>query len=590
MFANAEEFPSHKVTERQAKNLIFADEDTPRQVVYGLEDRIVAEREGLIFENVLPSQLPPGTYTYVILEEGSIVFGKVSTNLEFGAKHFHLANGRPVKVAGEVAIGETGRYVFNLRSGTFTSPILDQKFNQFQNLGTAAARQEVAKFEATLQKNVDAVFDNYFGRKGDFTKYGVLPNQPSSLDELVDICVRSGLDLPACGSDDVKILVDQRRGMVVSDAADACVIAGGAIYGAACTVPVRGFTKADNTVVPLDVTNAEKEFRRADGESTSYRMVGTVPGDNGGKFRVLERDQTLENWVNYNARNGDGFRGDPETNIQIFGEAAAAELGIKKEGSNYILLPDAKEINIRLDRLDALTQDPQLKTSIRFYEPTGRVPREEYLRHWAYEGKLPLAAQGDEALHDVNVHLKGFLLPNEMIEIERNKVRIYLEWGEFIEARNLKNTPVRRTFILSADGDVVEEVVLLGTRYDEGIERLDKDLDLMTGTDFIKEDGTAVFFVSFSGKRSLLEDLERQILMDVSKDHEIAKAFREFSEQAVKNPSFTKRTSLSHDDIRILTERRLENIKNFPDKVSCSVGGVCQVQEIAEVPLPQAAE
>ena len=246
LFADPVKFPSHQDAGKHAKDLIFADEKTPRRVIYGLEDRIAAEEAGFIFENVPPTNLPPGEYTYVILEDGSMVFGKVTNNVEFGVKHLHLANGRSVKVAGEIAIDGTGKYVYNLRSGTFTSPILDKKFNQFEHLGVAAAQQEVAKFETALQKNVDTVFDSYFGRKGDFTKVEVLPNQPASLDELVDICLKNaGLNLPSCGSDDVRILVEQRRGVVANVG---CAVAGGAIHGAACKVPEPRLEEVEATV------------------------------------------------------------------------------------------------------------------------------------------------------------------------------------------------------------------------------------------------------------------------------------------------------------------------------------------------------
>ena len=356
----------------------------------------------------------------------------------------------------------------------------------------------------------------------------------------------------------------------VSGIFDGCKSAPGIIVGSACRIPevVDEFTRTDGTVVPLDTTNAETTFIRADGQPTSYRMAGTISGDAGGRLRVLELDQNLDSWVNYNIRDGDRFRGNPEDNIQIFGEAAAAQLGITKEGSNLILLPDATELNVRLDRLDALVQDPQLKTNIRFYDATGRVFPEDYLRRWAYEGKLPLATQGDEALHDINVHAKGALLPNEQVGISQDQARIYLNWGEFIEARGLRDLP--------GGGS-------LGITYDEGLVKLVDDVDSMTGFDFINENYLPSSFV---GRGTPLEALKRKVfpfgIDSRAADPKIVKVFREFSEQAAKDPSFTTRIPLSDDDVEILIKRRLENVKK-----SAKIAPPLRVEvPVARIPEP----
>ena len=69
-----------------------------REVHYSLNDLKIAEDVGLIYENVPPARLKRGQgYTYVVLNDGSLVFGEVHDVPEFGVKHLHLANGKPVK-------------------------------------------------------------------------------------------------------------------------------------------------------------------------------------------------------------------------------------------------------------------------------------------------------------------------------------------------------------------------------------------------------------------------------------------------------------------------------------------------------------
>ncbi|EQC47295.1 hypothetical protein [Bacteriovorax sp. Seq25_V] len=80
----------------------------------------LAREKGKIFDNVRPSELPPGKYTYVIAADGSVSFGRVDDALEFGVKHLHIAQGRKIAVAGEVDILPNGGAVYNELSGTFT--------------------------------------------------------------------------------------------------------------------------------------------------------------------------------------------------------------------------------------------------------------------------------------------------------------------------------------------------------------------------------------------------------------------------------------------------------------------------------------
>jgi hypothetical protein len=71
-------------------------------------------------------QLAVGQYTFIVLEDGTLVTGQVTDSLELGVKHFHLANGRRVVTAGELNIWNNGNAQFNVTSGTFSLRMINQ--------------------------------------------------------------------------------------------------------------------------------------------------------------------------------------------------------------------------------------------------------------------------------------------------------------------------------------------------------------------------------------------------------------------------------------------------------------------------------
>ncbi len=152
-----------------------------QQIVYTLADREFARSRGKLYEKVLPSSLPRGkSYTYVVLEDGTMVFGEVENGLEFGVKHFHLANGRKVKAAGELQIAADGSYEANLLSGTFSKPLVD-----FYGIP-----------ERDLEARVLSVFesDARMGQ-GTIVKKDLLPSRAPSLEEFKSVCSSSVFEL-----------------------------------------------------------------------------------------------------------------------------------------------------------------------------------------------------------------------------------------------------------------------------------------------------------------------------------------------------------------------------------------------------------
>ena len=112
--------PEYTTADHGIKDFSFTQGRTQNFTHYP-NDIAVARRQGRVFDNVAPSDLPPGNYTYVITDTGEVSFGLVTDGLEFGVKHVHIAQGRRVAVAGEVRIGPNKEITYNELSGTFTN-------------------------------------------------------------------------------------------------------------------------------------------------------------------------------------------------------------------------------------------------------------------------------------------------------------------------------------------------------------------------------------------------------------------------------------------------------------------------------------
>ena len=150
-------------------------DNTGKRVVvqYRYADREYARAQGRIFENVSPKELPRGkNYSYIVLQDGSMVFGEVQDGWEFGVKHAHLANGRAVVAAGELHVGGDGKYDFNILSGTYSMDLI----------------RSGATTEPVLQSQMSQAFKAGFGTDGTYTTRGILPTQPPTEAEIKVLC------------------------------------------------------------------------------------------------------------------------------------------------------------------------------------------------------------------------------------------------------------------------------------------------------------------------------------------------------------------------------------------------------------------
>ncbi len=147
------------------------------------ELRLDAERAGDIrhFSPGRASEpLEPGTYTWVVRSDGSMSFGRVRNQLEFGVKHFHIADngtGVPVMGAGEIRVLPDGSFDYNFLSGTYTMG------NHRQMLGRdpGAAQGYLDRLGQTVEA--------FMGRRGrEVGNQAILEGDPPSLQEMRRYC------------------------------------------------------------------------------------------------------------------------------------------------------------------------------------------------------------------------------------------------------------------------------------------------------------------------------------------------------------------------------------------------------------------
>lgn len=186
---------------------------------------------------------------------------------------------------------------------------------------------------------------------------------------------------------------------------------------------------------PIDPSIAEPTA-----EPQSYRLLGDVPGDTGGRLKLIQRTRGLESWFNRSddGKEGftlDGFRGDPLWNVAALGPELCHMLGFMEIGPALRTIPDAAEANGALDRLEALGGS-LVATPIRFYEPTGhpRVDDVAYAEVFTRLGLLPIARDTVEANHDVNFHFQAVFLPHYVVEEKRAEGRALFAFRDWVAA------------------------------------------------------------------------------------------------------------------------------------------------------------
>jgi hypothetical protein len=143
-------------------------------IQFTFDDRNYGVLHNRIYENISPQQLPVNKhYNYVILDDGSMVYGELVDAWEYGVKHPHLALNRTVLAAGEVYIDDTGKIFFNVESGKFTKNILKNAGLKKSELG------DKVKKAFGYNKNNDNLF---------YQENLPRPSKPPASEELIQLC------------------------------------------------------------------------------------------------------------------------------------------------------------------------------------------------------------------------------------------------------------------------------------------------------------------------------------------------------------------------------------------------------------------
>jgi hypothetical protein len=179
---NAVVYPIRNQTKILGMNMrpIPGDYDRSLALSFNQQMRQIAEEEGKIFINTPLQQLPttnlPRSYTWVLLEDGTVVFGQVDNVWEIGVKHINLAAGKTVLAAGEMKMGNDLSIIWNLESGSFSRKIMES-IGEEELLETAS---EVFKVYSDSRYQPQALI-----KKGD---QSLLPTGNPTIEELAKLC------------------------------------------------------------------------------------------------------------------------------------------------------------------------------------------------------------------------------------------------------------------------------------------------------------------------------------------------------------------------------------------------------------------
>ena len=151
--------PSTRFAKQKIESLIELEEFPDAELIHSVAYAQFAQDEGRIKTRLDPKDLEEGTFTFVLLTDGTWIFGRDENGLEIGVKHFQLAQGSHV-----VAAGEYSRDKFSLMSGSFSRDLLKNR-----NYDEAKTARHVAK-----------MFQDEYGKKVKFVDHTLI-NKPKTV-------------------------------------------------------------------------------------------------------------------------------------------------------------------------------------------------------------------------------------------------------------------------------------------------------------------------------------------------------------------------------------------------------------------------
>ena len=170
-------------------------------------------------------------------------------------------------------------------------------------------------------------------------------------------------------------------------------------------------------------------------EAETVRSVGEMPGPNGGKLIILEKNEKVYSWYSQFSLFPGADQGDPRASANALGVELAYFFGVRKISENRMTIPDVKELNgarRKLNRaLKALGYRP---IPIRFYEQNIENHQDlTYLRKFISSFGLPYSESGPLRVHDASYHLISVLLTEELLLPVVERYQWILKFYDFVK-------------------------------------------------------------------------------------------------------------------------------------------------------------
>lgn len=172
----------------------------------------------------------------------------------------------------------------------------------------------------------------------------------------------------------------------------------------------------------------------------SVHFIGELKGDHSGTLSILEalNKEWSPSWASQYQVQPRAPQGDPRQIVSLLGAQLAYFFGFREVDDYAITIPDIKEINGALAKLNAaLIELGYEPIQIGFYS---QGPSEKgsyyYITHFYEKGLLPMAPRGLLRVHDISYHLPAIILNQVLLKPVMEKYRRAIEFYHFAIERS----------------------------------------------------------------------------------------------------------------------------------------------------------
>lgn len=190
------------------------------------------------------------------------------------------------------------------------------------------------------------------------------------------------------------------------------------------------------------VSAAEVMNRKYLDSTPAIRLASKVEEGSPRGARFEAEGTSYLGWASNFGRNDRNPHFDARNFISGTSVDTARFFGFELVSDSRIVLPSPERLNWALDRISAATRPERrhLDALIRFSASDAKQGLEEYLRGFAREAKLPVAAEWDLMVHDLNTHTLAVLLPNDYVRLAQRQTEAVVEWVEYVRKSDLPSS------------------------------------------------------------------------------------------------------------------------------------------------------